>query len=58
MNRRNFLRGATVLPVVPFMLLLGKERKEPLPHFQTGMLIRPTPFNDMVDRINDLEQNY
>lgn len=63
MNRRTFLRKAgSALAVAPFIAAtkladIGKAKREPLKRLNNGQVLTSDYMNDMVQRINDIEQN-
>lgn len=62
MNRRKFLRNTASLAVVaPFVAVskladIGKEKRAPMPPLQTGSVLTAEFMNDLVTRVNELEQ--
>lgn len=62
MNRRSFIRSSASLAVVsPFLAMekladIGKERRKPLPQLETGSVLTSEFMNDLVGRVNELEQ--
>jgi hypothetical protein len=61
MNRRNFLSSGTVIAIAaPFMATkaivdLTREKQKPLPELKSGQILTAQFMNELVDRINELE---
>lgn len=61
MNRRNFLsRGAVIAAATPLFATKAivdfvRDKKEPLPELEHGQVLTSQFMNELVDRINELE---
>jgi hypothetical protein len=61
MNRRSFLSKGTIIAVSAPLLAtkavvdLTREKKEPLQELESGQILTAQFMNDLIERINDLE---